>query len=112
MSDAAIANQWPAFNDEAFHYLQDNAIPAFPEFRARAHERLLRGKVEYGDRSFTQSEQVLLDEVMQELLDAWNWAFIAWCQYGDSIYLSVAAGAFNLYARASATAEFKAAKGG
>lgn len=110
LSDAAICNQWPTFTEEVFRFLPDLAIKRYPDLRARAHERLLRGKVEYGDSSFAAQEDTLLDEIAQEFLDAYNWAFIAWCQTDESIYLTIAAHAAQGFGKVVATAEYRAAR--
>lgn len=108
ISDLAIANRWPAFTEETFRFLVDQAIPSYPDMRAAALVRLEKGKAEYGDASFSAPEAALLDEIGQEFLDAFNWSFIAWCETDDSMYLTVAAHAAYGYAKIAAIAEFKA----
>jgi len=108
LSDLAIENRWHAFTDETFRFLVDQAIPRYPDMRAAALARLEKGKAEYGDASFSAPEAALLDEIGQEFLDAYNWAFIAWCEFDDSMYHTIAAHAAYGYAKCAAMAEWKA----
>ncbi len=50
----------------------------FTRFYAEAEKRMRQGHRAYGDRSFDRPLFALLNEIEEELLDAPNWAAIAW----------------------------------
>jgi hypothetical protein len=56
--------------------------PSWPEpfarFYIEAEKRMRQGHRTYGDRSFDRPLFTLLNEIEEELLDAPNWAAIAW----------------------------------
>lgn len=52
----------------------------WPEFEGELYKRLLAGKRDYGDRSFSREPLALLGEIEQELLDVSGWAFILFCR--------------------------------
>lgn len=51
-------------------------LAKFPAFAEEVRARLDRGRLHYGDRSFSSSPGELLDELSQEALDLAGWAFI------------------------------------
>jgi hypothetical protein len=108
ISDAALVVHWPAFTEETFHFLLDQAIPHYPELKRRVRERLEHGKDEYGDASFALAEDRLLDEIGQEYMDVIGWAFLAWCSTDDSIYKTIAAHAAHGYAKLADVIAYKA----
>ena len=58
--------------------LSDEAISFFPDFVRAVHNRLDRGRQDYGDSSFTRPLPEVLDELAQEALDIAGWGFVAW----------------------------------
>ena len=53
------------------------------EFFQRIRERLEKGGVEYGGRSFSKPIRELLSEVEEEIVDTAAWSFIAWTRLRD-----------------------------
>lgn len=53
-------------------------MQAHMEFFDALWERLARGAVEYGDRSFDRPLLELLDEWEQEALDLAGWGYVMW----------------------------------
>ena len=53
-----------------------NPLERLPEFFSQVRARLLAGRREYQDRSFSREPRELLDEISQELLDTAAWSFI------------------------------------
>ena len=53
---------------------------AFDRFIADVKTRLDRGRVTYGDRSFSREPAVLVEEIRDELRDVSGWAFILDCR--------------------------------
>lgn len=46
-------------------------------------ERLQKGSVEYGDRSFERTAYATVTEILEEQVDQVGWLFVLWCQAGD-----------------------------
>ena len=57
-----------------------STLDRFPLFSSLVCARLDAGKLEYGDRSFSQPSGELLDEIEEELLDVIGWAYPLWCR--------------------------------
>lgn len=61
--------------------ISDEALDkVWPEFAGRVFERMLRGKVDYGDGSFLAPLAPTCEEIAQEFLDVAGWAFIGYCK--------------------------------
>ena len=56
--------------------LSDTAILGWPSFTDRILKRLERGRVDYGDASFTRPLTQLVGEIQQEVDDIVGWSFI------------------------------------
>lgn len=50
----------------------------FRLFFARAKQRLVKGEIEYGNRSFDKSPIEIIGEIEEECLDLAVWGFILW----------------------------------
>lgn len=57
-----------------------NPLSAWPAFAAAVEQRLEKGAVTFGNRSFTLPPGELAGEVEQELLDLCASSFILWCR--------------------------------
>lgn len=106
LSDAAILRDWPEFTEEIEYALDKPLQQAFTEMRAACQSRLVRGKEEYGDGSFSLNIATLIDEVKQEFADAFNWAFIAWVGTRDAAMLCVAMEAVRGYTQTVRAEEY------
>lgn len=53
-------------------------VDLWREYQGVCEQRLNQGFIEYGDRSFDEDLDKLLDEISQELADTSNWAFVGW----------------------------------
>lgn len=58
--------------------LSDAGLLAFDDYVAKIRQRLVSGKENYGDKSFTQPLVSLIDEIQAELEDVAGWSFIQW----------------------------------
>ncbi|MCK9604156.1 MAG: hypothetical protein M0R66_07350 [Candidatus Omnitrophica bacterium] len=58
--------------------LPRDPLEGWPAFQAAARRRLEAGRSVYGDRSFALELPEGLAEILEELLDAAAWSFIAW----------------------------------
>ena len=99
LSDAALTETWPEFCEAVLDSLEASLLPAWGEMRSRCYERLLRGKVEYGDGSFSLPIAAQIDEIRQEYLDVVGWSFIAYCSTGDAALRTLAHEAVRGYAQ-------------
>ncbi len=106
ISDAALTEAWPEFAEGIERAIDRTLAETWATMRPRCYERLLRGKVEYGDASFNQSLDHLIDEIQQEFLDAANWAFIAYCTTGDAALVTIASEALRGYAQTARVSEY------
>lgn len=52
----------------------------FEAYRTALEARMDKGKGEYENKSWNAEPIKLLDEVMEELVDAAGWAGILWCR--------------------------------
>jgi hypothetical protein len=57
-----------------------NPLGAWPEFASAVRERLKKGQVEYGDRSFSADPAILLREIREEIEDICGWSYVTWCR--------------------------------
>jgi len=61
ISDRMIKDEWPKFVD-------------------KLSGRLAKGKIEYGDKSFSKEPLELVREIQQECLDITGWGFVLYCR--------------------------------
>jgi len=52
----------------------------FLDFAACVCERMHKGQLKYGDRSFSARPSQLIRELEQEALDLAGWGYILWCR--------------------------------
>ncbi len=53
-------------------------VTDFMNYCDAVQARLEKGAITYGDRSFSETPALLLDELQQESLDLAGWGFILW----------------------------------
>lgn len=56
----------------------DDVLDAWPFYSRAARRRMVAGRVEYGDRSFSRHPTELLDELAEEALDMGGWGYVLW----------------------------------
>jgi hypothetical protein len=55
----------------------------WPDYAKRCYQRLEVGEREYGDRSFADRPDVLLQQIREELEDVAAWSFILHCRLDE-----------------------------
>jgi len=53
-------------------------LDKYEQFARLVGDRLLAGRTEYGDKSFSKPREELVREVSEELLDVCAWSYILW----------------------------------
>ena len=64
-------------------HMSDSPLLDFDAFEARQLARFDRGAVEYGDRSYSLTDEQVLREIECEDLDVCGWAFFLWIKGHD-----------------------------
>lgn len=58
-------------------------LSEWPDFSAALRDKLTRGALEYGDKSFSRDLTELLDELSEECLDQAGWGMMGWVRIRD-----------------------------
>src|SRR5664280_3035072 len=78
--NSSIHTEGPSLEEQIKGKMTDDPLDRVDEFFSEVRTRLLKGKREYDDKSFSANPWKLLEEISQELFDMCGWSYILYCR--------------------------------